>query len=95
MGAGERGGGVAARWRRQLAALWVLQDLTATMWRDDEWLKFYPLNAHTAIDYFSLSTFYDMSCSNEKAKLQGLQPSAIPCAAHPPPPPPSPPTPPL
>jgi len=48
------------------------------MWRDDEWLKFYPLNVHTAIDYFSLSPFYDMNCNNEKAKQQGLQPSAIP-----------------
>lgn len=54
------------------------QDLTASMWRDDEWLKFYPLNVHTAIDYFSLSPFYSMDCNNEKAKLKGMPPSAIP-----------------
>jgi hypothetical protein len=48
------------------------------MWRDEEWLKFYPLNAQTAIDYFSLSPFYTMDCNNEKAKLKGLPPSAIP-----------------
>lgn len=54
------------------------EDLTASMWRDDEWLKFYPLNAHTAIDYFSLSPFYTMDCNNEKAKLKGMPTSAIP-----------------
>ncbi len=55
----------------------VTEDLTGSMWRDDDWLRAYPLNAHTALDYFSLSPFYEHDCSNEKAKLQGLHPSQL------------------
>ena len=47
-------------------------DLTATQWRDDEWLASWPLNAGTALDYFSRSPFYDRACANEAARAQGL-----------------------
>ena len=56
------------------------EDLTDTVWRDEEWLKYYPLTRHTALDYFALSTFYDIGSLNEKARQQGLDPTKIPCA---------------
>lgn len=52
-------------------------DMTGSVWRDDAWLQAYPLNVHTALDYFSLSPFYEHDCSNEKAKRQGLHPSQL------------------
>jgi hypothetical protein len=45
-------------------------DLSKTTWRDDQWLSFFPLNIFTALDYFSLSPFYDRSCNNELARAQ-------------------------
>ena len=48
------------------------EDLTGTMWRDDAWLAAFPLNEHTALDYFALSPFYDSNCANEELRRQGL-----------------------
>jgi MED6 mediator sub complex component len=56
-------------------------DMTGSMWRDDAWLRAYPLNVHTALDYFSLSPFYEHNCSNEKAKRQGLHLTQLQCVA--------------
>ena len=50
----------------------ALDDLGRTTWRDDQWLGFYPLNHFTALDYFSLSPFYDRSCNNELAKVKNV-----------------------
>ena len=50
----------------------ALVELGKTTWRDDQWLGFYPLNHFTAIDYFSLSPFYDRSCNNEVAKTKNI-----------------------
>lgn len=47
-------------------------DLTGTCWRDDMFLQFYGLHPGNALDYFSLSIFYDRNCNNEVAKLRGL-----------------------
>lgn len=44
---------------------------------EEVWLQAYPLNAHTALDYFSLSPFYEHICSNEEAKRQGLHSSQL------------------
>ena len=56
----------------------VTEDLTGTLWRDDEWLKYYPLTRFTVLDYFALSTFYEAGSLNERARQQGLDPSRIP-----------------
>ena len=50
----------------------VLDELGKTRWRDDQWLGFYPLNHFTALDYFSLSPFYDRTCNNEVAKAKNV-----------------------
>lgn len=61
----------------------MTEDLTDTMWRDDQWLQFYQLTRLNALEYFSYSTFNDPSSLNDKARQQGLQPSQIPCALNP------------
>lgn len=50
----------------------VTEDLTGTVWRDDQWLRAFPLTFPSALDYFSLSPFYDRNCNNELAKQQGM-----------------------
>lgn len=40
--------------------------------RDEGWLGAKPLTAATALEYFSLSTFYSRDSINERAKLQNL-----------------------
>lgn len=45
-------------------------DLVGTVWRDDMWLSNYPLNHHTAVDYFACSPFWDPGCSNVRARLE-------------------------
>lgn len=47
-------------------------NLAHTSWRDDLWLQAYGLNQITVLDYFSLSPFYDRTCSNEQARQKGL-----------------------
>ncbi len=43
-----------------------LRELEATQeWRHDSWIKAYPLNRMTVLDYFKCSAFYDPSCNNE------------------------------
>ena len=44
--------------------------LTGISWEDKSWLHHYPLNAHTVLDYFSNSPFYDRTCNNEHVKMQ-------------------------
>ncbi len=56
------------------------EDQTGVCWRDDQWLQFFPLTRQSALDYFSLSPFYDRSCNNEQAKLQGMDSSKLACA---------------
>ena len=46
------------------------EDLSGTVWRDDMWLLSYPLNYHTALDYFSCSPFWDPRCNNVRARLE-------------------------
>ncbi|KAK9842233.1 hypothetical protein WJX81_001909 [Elliptochloris bilobata] len=53
------------------------EDLSGVCWRDDQWLQFFPLNRLSALDYFALSPFYDRTCNNEQAKLQGLDPTKV------------------
>jgi hypothetical protein len=48
-------------------------DQTSTQWRDDAWLATFPLNAATALDYFSGSPFYDRASLNERARAQGVR----------------------
>ena len=48
-------------------------DHAGTVWRDDMWLQTYPLSAHTAIDYFSCSPFWDPTCNNVRARLEQKQ----------------------
>jgi mediator of RNA polymerase II transcription subunit 6 len=50
----------------------IVEDLTDTSWRDDQWLQFYPLNSFTALDYFSMSPFFVRGSNNELARMQGL-----------------------
>ena len=57
------------------------EDQTGVCWRDDQWLQFFPLTRQSALDNFSLSPFYDRSCNNEQAKLQGMDASKLACAA--------------
>ncbi len=59
------------------AAVAATPDLTALQWSDKTWLSYLSLNATTALDYFSLSPFYDASCNNELVKMQRLDPAAI------------------
>ncbi|DBA69647.1 TPA: hypothetical protein ACH3X2_012707 [Trebouxia sp. C0005] len=45
-------------------------DRVGTVWRDDMWLSNYPLNHHTAVDYFACSPFWDPGCNNGRARLE-------------------------
>ena len=45
--------------------------------RDDTWLERFPLTDQSALDYFSLSGFYERTCNNEVCKMQQLEPSRM------------------
>ena len=53
------------------------QDLTGVVWQDKRWLSIFPLDATTALDYFSLSQFYDDRCNNQLIKMQQLDSSLL------------------
>eukprot|EP00884_Botryococcus_braunii_P017784 jgi/Botrbrau1/468/Bobra.110_2s0107.1 len=55
----------------------VVEDLTDTCWRDDQWLQIFPLNTFTALDYFSFSPFFVRGCNNDIARMQGLDSSKM------------------
>jgi len=59
------------------AAVAATPDLTAVQWSDKRWLSYLSLNATTALDYFSLSPFYDAASNNELVKMQRLDPAAL------------------
>lgn len=46
-------------------------DQTLISWKDPLFLASFPLaNAHVAMDYFTMSSFYDKSCNNEILRMQ-------------------------
>ncbi|EOD31612.1 hypothetical protein EMIHUDRAFT_253492 [Emiliania huxleyi CCMP1516] len=47
--------------------------LTRVSWQDLEWLRHFPLNRDTVLDYFANSqarVFYDRTCLNEQLNMQ-------------------------
>lgn len=46
--------------------------LLSTYWRDPEYLAYVPLNPTTALDYFSRSTFFDPTSTNEMLRMQNI-----------------------
>ncbi|CAO1628968.1 unnamed protein product [Sympodiomycopsis kandeliae] len=46
--------------------------LLSTYWRDPEYLTYIPLTSNTALDYFSRSTFFDTSSTNEILRMQNI-----------------------
>lgn len=46
------------------------ENLAHLCFRDVSWLQENPLNTSTAMNYFSLSPFYDNTCNNEQLRMQ-------------------------
>ncbi len=44
---------------------------------DPDWLQYFALNIHTALDYFARSSFYDFACNNEIIRQRGLDLSKL------------------
>mmetsp|Transcript_1526 Transcript_1526/g.4059 ORF Transcript_1526/g.4059 Transcript_1526/m.4059 type:complete len:221 (-) Transcript_1526:1097-1759(-) len=53
------------------------EDLSSVMFIDKTWLSCFPLNQHTALDYFSLSPFYSRDSNNELVRQQRLELSVL------------------
>lgn len=47
-------------------------DMSDVVWSDPDWLQYFGLTVHTALDYFSRSSFYDFGCNNEVIRQRGL-----------------------
>jgi hypothetical protein len=52
--------------------------MSDVVWSDPDWLQYFSLNVHTALDYFSRSSFYDFACNNEVIRQRGLDLSKLP-----------------
>lgn len=46
--------------------------MSDVVWSDPDWLQYFGLTVHTALDYFSRSSFYDFGCNNEVIRQRGL-----------------------
>lgn len=51
--------------------------MSDVVWSDPEWLQFFSLNVHNALDYFARSSFYEPNCNNEIIRQKGLQLSKL------------------
>ena len=51
--------------------------MSDVVWSDPEWLQYYQLNVHNALDYFARSSFYDFNCNNEVIRQRGLDLSKL------------------
>lgn len=56
--------------QRSLESRAVLMSLLEVSFKDLAWLHAYGLTPHNALEYFSLSQFYDRTCNNEVVKMQ-------------------------
>jgi len=51
--------------------------MSDVVWSDPDWLHYFALNIHTALDYFARSSFYDFACNNEIIRQRGLDLSKL------------------
>ncbi|CAF2099533.1 hypothetical protein HID58_094005 [Brassica napus] len=49
-------------------------DMTGICFRDQLWINSYPLDRNYVFDYFALSPFYDITCSNEILRRRSVHP---------------------
>lgn len=52
---------------------WTEEDPKHVVFRFDPWLATFPLTENSAMEYFSLSPFYDHTCTNEGLRAQGMR----------------------
>lgn len=53
------------------------EELRHVVFRCDPWLASFPLTEATAIEYFSLSPFYEKDCLNETLRARGIRPDEV------------------